>query len=144
MMGTCRQSLHSCYSQHCIVFISVFIHICEALRYGVRRPSSFPDWPYCRQDTMTLSQFRGRILRKLHLKTACVTAARQGCPISKVPSNAAEKCSLLFTDLKGPPAGSFTAQRIQRSIARWIFSEMASGTAEAAVAANYIFNDKTM
>jgi hypothetical protein len=43
-----------------------------------------------------------------------------------------------------PPAGSFTAQRIPRFIAHWIFPEMASDRVEAAVAANYIFNDKTM
>ena len=40
--------------------------------------------------------------------------------------------------------GTFMAQRIPKFIASWIFSEMASVRAEAAVAANYIFNDKTM
>ena len=91
------------------------------------------------QYILAVSQFRGRILRRMHLKTNCVTAARQGCPISKAPSNAAEKCSFLFPDLKDPPVGSFTAQRILRLIACWIFSEMASKRVEAEAAANYIF-----
>ena len=64
---------------------------------------------------MAVSQFRGRILRRMHLKND------QGCPISKAPSNVAEKCSLLFPDLKDPMAGSFTAQRILRFIARFHF-----------------------
>ena len=34
----------------------------------------------------------------MHLKADCVTAARQDCPISKAPSNVAEKCSLLFPE----------------------------------------------
>ena len=92
----------------------------------------------------TVSQFRGRILRRVHSKGDCVTATRQGCPISKAPSNADDKCSLLYPDLKDTPDVSFPSQRIPRFIARWIFSEMASERAEAAVAANYIFIDKTM
>lgn len=42
---------------------------------------------------MAVSKFRGCILRRLNLKTDCVIALRQGCPILKAPSNAAEKCS---------------------------------------------------
>ena len=91
-----------------------------------------------------VSQFTGRILRRLHSKADGVTAARQGRPISKALSNAAENCSLLLPDLKGPMAVSFTAQRIPRLIARWIFSEMASERAEAEVAENYIFNENVM
>ena len=33
----------------------------------------------------------------------------------------AETCSLLFPDVKDPPDGSFTAQRVPRFIGRWIF-----------------------
>ena len=58
----------------------------------------------------------------------------KGCPILKAPSNAADKCSLLFPDLKDTQDVSFTTQRIPRIIACCIFSEMASERAEAAVA----------
>ena len=84
------------------------------------------------------------ILRRLHSKAVCITVTCQGCPISKAPSNAVDKCSLLFLDLKDPPAASFTAQHIPRFIARRIFSEIASERGEVAVAANDIFNDKTL
>jgi hypothetical protein len=70
----------------------------------------------------------------VHSKVDCVTATRLGCPISKAPSNAADKCSLLCLDLKDNVS--------QDSLRVGFFSAMASERAEAAVAANYIFNDK--
>ena len=39
-----------------------------------------------------VSEFRGCILWRLHLKTDCITAVRQDCSISQAPSNAANKC----------------------------------------------------
>ena len=73
-------------------------------------------------------------IQGMHSKTDYVTAARHGCPIPKAPSNVAEKCSLLF--VKDPPAGSFTAQRIPRFIARRIFFRNGAERVEAAATAN--------
>lgn len=53
-----------------------------------------------------VSQFRGHILQRLHLKTKCITTARHGCPISKAISNAPKNYSLLFLDFKDPKLGS--------------------------------------
>ena len=68
---------------------------------------------------LAVSQFLGRILRRLHSKDASTPIASQRrakcCPNSKGPSNAAYECSLLFPDLKDASAVSFTAQRIPRS-----------------------------
>ena len=45
-----------------------------------------------RHKTVAVSHFRGHILRRLHLKTDRTTATWLDCPISKAPSNGADKC----------------------------------------------------
>ena len=79
------------------------------------------------------ASFEGCIRRAI-ASLRCV----KGCPISKAPSNAADKCSLLFPDLKDTTDVSFTAKVSQDSLHVGFFAATA-----VAVAANYIFNDKS-
>ena len=43
-------------------------------------------------EPVSVSQFSGCILQRLHLKIDCVTAVRLDCPISETSSNVASKC----------------------------------------------------
>ena len=78
-----------------------------------------PNPPRAPLSKWAVSQFLGRILRRLHSKDASTPIASQRrakcCPNSKGPSNAAYECSLLFPDFKDASAVSFAAQRIPRS-----------------------------
>lgn len=77
-----------------------------------------------------VSHFGGRIFRRLHLKTRCVTAARLGRPI---PSNAAQDMALLSRAMKDPMVGQLYPKKCSGHTERsssWRHLNVSSSTAE--------------
>lgn len=77
-----------------------------------------------------VSHFGGRIFRRLHLKTRCVTAARLGRPI---PSNAAQDMALLSRAMKDPMVGQLYRKKCSGHTERsssWRHLNVSSSTAE--------------